>query len=133
MKAKIKRQFPLLVALTLGSSPLIVSSCSNSKDTREAPNHATRILGKWQYDEINQGVTCIVTFHEDKRMDQYFRHENGHDKLRPGRWELLGGDTIVVEDQTGPTKLTIETLNDSVMVLHTLDSFPVFFHKVKEK
>lgn len=125
---------PLIVlGLCLGFPTLIGCNGHKSNTQTATEMYSQQIVGKWQADEINQGVTCVVTFHEDKRMDQYFRHENGHDKLRPGRWEFLGGDTILVEDQTGPTKLTIETLNDSVMILHTLDSFPVFFHKVKDK
>ena len=72
-----------------------------------------------------------MTFKENNGLDQYFRDGKGHDKLRSGSWKIKG-DTIWVTDQTGPTTLTIETLNDSVLTLQSLDSFPIFFYRIKE-
>lgn len=122
---------PTLV-LSLGLSCAALGSCTHGGQTsNKTDDYAKQLVGKWQYSEINSGTTCVVTFHADKRLDQYFRNAEGRDKLRPGSWELLGGDTICLSDQTGPTKLTIETLNDSVLTLHTLDSFPVIFYRLR--
>lgn len=129
--AKLKRGF---IALSLS---LLVTSfcCCTSKPKKEADtktnDYASKIIGKWRYSEVNGGVTCEVTFKENNGLDQYFRDGKGHDKLRPGSWKIKG-DTIWVTDQTGPTTLTIETLNDSVLTLQSLDSFPIFFYRIKE-
>ncbi len=120
---------PLAVlSVCLGGSILIGCKGQKSGTQTEAEIHAQEIVGKWQADEINNGVICVVTFHADKRLSQYFRAPEGRDKVRPGSWEIKE-DTLFVTDQTGTTALIIEEIQDSTLALRSLDSFAVRFHR----
>ncbi|MDY3089736.1 MAG: lipocalin family protein [Porphyromonas sp.] len=120
-------------ALLVGAlSTLALTSCQSKGQTSEdkTETNIARITGQWQFSEINNGVTIQVTFHPDKKLSQYFRNAEGRDKLRPGTWDIKG-DSLFVTDQTGTTKLTIESITDSTLSLLSLDSLPIYFLREK--
>ena len=120
---------PLIVlGLCLGLSTLIGCNGHKSNTQTATEMYSQQIVGKWQADEMDNGVICVVTFHADKRLSQYFRAPEGRDKVRPGSWEIKD-DTLFVTDQTGTTPLIIEGIQDSTLALRSLDSFAVRFHR----
>lgn len=125
---QLKRTITLALLTTcLGSVSFI--SCQNKNEDKTTQNIAL-IEGDWRFSEIENGVTIQVTFHPDKKLSQYFRNAEGRDKLRPGTWDIKG-DSLFVTDQTGTTKLTIESITDSTLSLLSLDSLPIYFLREK--
>ncbi|MBR8707544.1 hypothetical protein [Bacteroides pyogenes] len=103
--------------------------CQNKK--QHSKNYEELLIGKWKFSEINNGVSCTVTFHPDHRLTQYFEFQHGGGKARPGEWHV-NGDTLFINEKTGESSLLFEALNDSVMMLLTHDSIPVFFERITE-
>lgn len=103
--------------------------CQNKK--QHSKDYEELLIGSWKYSEINNGVTCTVTFHPDHRLTQYFEFQHGGGKARPGEWNV-NGDTLFINEKTGESSLLFEVLNDSVMMLLTHDSIPVVFERITE-
>src|SRR3712207_5829595 len=71
--------------------------CQNKK--QHSKNYEELLIGKWKFSEINNGVSCTVTFHPDHRLTQYFEFQHGGGKARPGEWHV-NGDTLFINEKT---------------------------------
>lgn len=113
---------------------LLLGSCSGNTESEtkkeSKPFSVERLLGKWRAVEMENGVTCIVTFSEGGRMSEYFESPDGHYKERPCEY-AISGDTLHVHQRTGTSSLVFEVLNDSLLQLRTLDSLTVSFSRLK--
>ncbi len=105
-----------------------ISACQHNKEYK--PDKEQMIAGRWDFTEIDNGVAYSVTFHPNHRLTQHYKFIEGGERIRPGEWRICN-DTLIIDEKTGRSSLVFETLNDSVMLLWTHDSIPVFFEKAK--
>lgn len=128
---KIKQGLLLLgiagyTLLSVACQPKGQSSKQDAVDT--AKLYEQMITGRWQQQEINGGVICSVFFMPKGRLTVFFQTAEGYTRIRPGEWHIEG-DTLHIMEQTGPTAMFIERVNDSLMILRSQDSVPVAFER----
>lgn len=131
----MSKRFVYITVLSLSIYTLLCTACQpksggNKQSEILRQQYDSLILGRWQAQEINSGVVCSVFFMPRGRLSLYFHRPDGYNRQRPGEWNIQG-DSLYLQEQTGPSTLFIEHLDDTLMVLRTIDSVPVFFERHK--
>lgn len=128
---KIIKQLSIFAstALYLGFSFACQPSTQVKTSAGDSINpYEQQIIGRWQQQEINEGVLCSVFFMPQGRLSLFFLAPDGRSKLRPSEWSI-NGDSLHILEQTGLSSLFIEQMNDSLMILRSADSMPIIFER----
>lgn len=121
------RQMILIGALGLGLGS--VTSCS--QEAKQGLSHSERIIGLWEWTDVDRGTIFRAQFQENNRLMEIFQASSGYTRERPKEWRLQG-DTLILTDQMGNDSLRIVSLQDTLMELERLgDKWPLQFRRVK--
>lgn len=114
------------LALSLGA----LTSCG--EETKQEQTHSERIIGLWEWTEVERGTIFRAKFEENSKLTDIYEASSGYTRERPREWRIQG-DTLILSDQMGEDSLRIVSLQDSVMELERVgDQWPLVFHRVQK-
>lgn len=85
-----------------------IIGCNNDKKekTTNEVEHLHQLIGKWQLQEVNNGVKYYITFHNNSTISQVFLAHDRHSRLYNGLWSVKD-DTLHIRDARGEFHMLI--------------------------
>lgn len=103
------------------------SFCNFNKKSSEDIFYESLISTKWKLRyNINNNVEYYLEFKDSLYIAQFFQEEDRTPKMYPGEWSITE-DTLLISDRRGDFHVSIQELNDSLMVLQKIDSVNLIF------